>query len=422
MKRTPPKPQFPLTVALRDYPGITAKIYRSSQKKNGQDYQFFSVAYSLLGRRRQETRATFEDAKTVAEDAIRKIGDGQQEGLTLTQTDRHTYQRAVEALATTGRPLDVAAREYADALTIMAGRGGLVEAARFWAKHHSVALPRITVADAVVRMLDQERRDGKSEIRLHHLGVILHRFARSFNCQVHELTPALISEYLAALPLAPRSKRNHRDTVGYFSRWLILNGFLPKGTDLLDGVRNYTARKIGEISTYTAEEMTRLIAAADAEILPFIVIAGFAGLRHAEIVWLDWSDVDLDERFVEVKAAKSKTDTRRIVPITDNLAAWLQPIAQKEGPVVAVGNTTKELLKTASAAGIGWKHNALRHTYISARVAESGDVPRVADEAGNSVQIIRTNYLKRMRPTLAAEWFGIVPSHAKNIVSLTAAA
>jgi hypothetical protein len=42
-------------------------------------------------------------------------------------------------------------------------------------------------------------------------------------------------------------------------------------------------------------------------------------------------------------------------------------------------------------------------------VAETGDVPRVADEAGNSPQVIRTNYLKRMRPAAATEWFAIQP-------------
>jgi hypothetical protein len=34
---------------------------------------------------------------------------------------------------------------------------------------------------------------------------------------------------------------------------------------------------------------------------------------------------------------------------------------------------------------------------------------RVADEAGNSPQVIRTNYLKRIRPAAAAEWFSIQP-------------
>ena len=63
----------------------------------------------------------------------------------------------------------------------------------------------------------------------------------------------------------------------------------------------------------------------------------------------------------------------------------------------------------AEIKALTWKHNALRHTYISARVAECGDVPRVADEAGNSPQVIRTNYLKRIRPAAAAEWFAIAP-------------
>ncbi len=48
---------------------------------------------------------------------------------------------------------------------------------------------------------------------------------------------------------------------------------------------------------------------------------------------------------------------------------------------------------------------------IFARVAECADVSRVADEAGNSPQVIRTNYLKRMRPAAAAaEWFAIAPN------------
>ena len=190
-----------------------------------------------------------------------------------------------------------------------------------------------------------------------------------------------------------------------------------KGTDLLDGVQKYSARLHGEITTYTADEMRRLIAAADKRILPLIVIGGFAGLRHAEIQRLEWEDIDLAEGFIEVKAHKAKTKTRRIVPIKANLKAFLLKLEKKSGNVVTVKNTSKELGKTAAktadeangVVALEWKHNALRHTYISSRVAESADVSRVADEAGNSPQVIRTNYLKRLRPATAIEWFGIMP-------------
>jgi integrase len=160
-----------------------------------------------------------------------------------------------------------------------------------------------------------------------------------------------------------------------------------------------------------------------------IVIGGFAGLRHSEIARLDWKDIDLEEGFIEVVPLEgTKSDQRRrIVPVKANLKAFLLPLAKKSGKVVSVENTTKQLLKTATDTGdekneiaaMEWKHNALRHTYISARVAESGDVPRVADEAGNSPYVIRTNYLKRMRPAAAAEWFAIMPTKkADNIVQL----
>ena len=140
------------------------------------------------------------------------------------------------------------------------------------------------------------------------------------------------------------------------------------------------------------------------KILPLIVIGGFAGLRHAEIARLDWQDIDLADGFIEVKAQNAKTKTRRIVPVKDNLKQFLLPLAKKSGKVISVVNTTKQLLKAAADTGdaakeikpLAWKHNALRHSYISARVAECGDVPRVADEAGNSPQVIRSNYLKRI--------------------------
>jgi integrase len=247
------------------------------------------------------------------------------------------------------------------------------------------------------------------------------------NTEVHTLEPNLVSKYLSALTLSERSKRNHRDVLGFFFRRLILKGYLPKGANLLEGVQKYSARKFGEISIYTADEMRRLIAAADDRILPLIVIGGFAGLRHAEITRLEWQDIDLEEGFIEIKAHKAKTDTRRIVPLKENLKAFLLPLAKKNGKVVSFVNTTKQLLKTAANTGdkakeikpLEWKHNALRHTYISTRIAESGDVPRVADEAGNSPQVIRTNYLKRIRPAAAAEWFAIMPETAgEKIIQL----
>jgi len=383
----------------------------------------FVLDYRANGQRKLVWRSTMAEARKAADAAVDKITEGQSEVLNLKSADAHAFTRG-RAILEGGEDetkidlqIDEAVRIAADCIRLLGGRATPQEACRDWLKRNAVELPKITVADAAVKLKDQAETDGKSNDRQKQLAAALDAFTGSFNYEVQTLTPKMVADYLTALSFKERTKANHRDTIGFFNRWLVLRGYLAKGTDWLEGVQKYTKRKQGEISTYTADEMQRLIAAADDRILPMIVIGGFAGLRHAEIARLEWQDIDLEEGFIEVKAENAKTDTRRIVPLKANLKAFLLPLAKKTGKVVSLVNTTKQLLKTATDTAdaeneieaMEWKHNALRHTYISARVAESGDVPRVADEAGNSPQVIRTNYLKRMRPAAAVEWFAIAP-------------
>jgi integrase len=383
----------------------------------------FVLDYRANGQRKLVWRSTMAEARKAADAAIEKITEGQSEVLNLKSADAHAIIRAralikgKEGESKIEKEIDELVGEICEIRRMLGGRETPMGVTRDWLKRHAVKLPEITVAAAVEQMKKQAETDGKSDLRLKQLANVLDRFAENFNQDVSTLTPKLIADYLTALELAERTRRNHRDVIGFFNRWLVLRSYLAKGTDWLEGVQNYTARKLGQISTYTADEMQRLIAAADKRILPMIVIGGFAGLRHAEIARLEWRDIDLADGFIEVKAENAKTDTRRIVPLKPNLKAFLEKVEKKSGKVVPLVNTTKQLLKTAAdtadvendVEALEWKHNALRHTYISARVAESGDVPRVADEAGNSPQVIRTNYLKRIRPAAAAEWFGIMP-------------
>ena len=56
-----------------------------------------------------------------------------------------------------------------------------------------------------------------------------------------------------------------------------------------------------------------------------------------------------------------------------------------------------------------WKHNGLRHSFISYRVAVIKNVAQVALEAGNSPAMIFSNYRELVTPQDAKAWFGIVP-------------
>ena len=127
------------------------------------------------------------------------------------------------------------------------------------------------------------------------------------------------------------------------------------------------------IAIYTPAEMARLLAHAPEDTLPFLAIGAFAGLRHAEILRLDWSEVDLAGGLIEVKATKAKTASRRLVPIAANLQQWLAPRHQELGRVVPVDQMSERLAGLAKRPGVDltWKRNALRHSFISYRVMPS---------------------------------------------------
>jgi hypothetical protein len=71
-----------------------------------------------------------------------------------------------------------------------------------------------------------------------------------------------------------------------------------------------------------------------------------------------------------------------------------------------------------AAAGVKRLHNGLRDSFISYRVAETKNIPQVAYEAGNSVEMIRSKYLEARTKAEAVAWFAVMPATPENLVQL----
>ena len=108
------------------------------------------------------------------------------------------------------------------------------------------------------------------------------------------------------------------------------------------------------------------------------------------------------------------------MPISDNLAPWLAPYLKESGPVWPHGHDYFYEAQRAVAlkAQVKWKQNALRHSFISYRMAIVKDANQVALEAGNSPDIIFRNYLELVTQTQAKNWFGIEPEERRNVISI----
>ena len=101
-----------------------------------------------------------------------------------------------------------------------------------------------------------------------------------------------------------------------------------------------------------------------------------------------------------------------MVPITDNLAAWLQPL-QRKGKVIAAKQHHRDLAALTAALGIEWPRNVLRHSFISYRIAVVKSADQVALEAGNSPGIIFKNYRELTTEDQADKWFSILPKEGQ---------
>jgi integrase len=133
---------------------------------------------------------------------------------------------------------------------------------------------------------------------------------------------------------------------------------------------------------------------------------------------MDWSLVNLKDRYIEVPGGISKTGVRRIVPISDNMAVWLTKYSQPKGPMVPFTNLGNQFLKVAKKAGVQWKRNCLRHSFISYRVALTKNVHQTSVEAGNSSSIIMQCYFRAVTDDQAQTWFSILPDAPTNITEV----
>ena len=406
--------RFPIVVKRGS---SVVKIYRD-RKPTG---TYYRVAYHIGGKRH---RLHFNDlikATNEAEAKAAQLSRGDIDAAQLTGRDRLVYGRAVEAVREHGAPLDAVALEYSEASKLLDGVP-LIEAVRFYSRHHGRGITRKSVADAVVAMIAAKTAKGVSAVYLSDLRYRLGVFREAFHCDVNALTPDDLKAFFESRSagLSARSHNNFLRTIKTFLRFAQNHGWLSKEADLLARVEK-RSEKATPVEIFTSAQLAALLKKASVEIAPCLALGAFAGLRAEEILRLDWADVEKRPGFIEVAAHKAKTATRRIVPISENLARWLAIASRRAERVWRHSKAWffEAVRNVASDANIKWKQNALRHSFISYRLAEIQDVNRVALEAGTSPQMIFRHYRELATPEQARTWFSIAPATSNKVIAIS---
>ena len=383
----------------------------------------FMVANYADGERRFDSYASETDAMEAALRLARQLSERDVMTASMTREQAVEFAAAMQSLKPLGLSLSPAIATLAEAVKIVGDLPGVIAAAKFYAVRHKRTTAKL-VKDVVAELLAIKESRGASPYYIHDLRIRLNRFADDCCKHCCNVTTSELQEWLDTQKFSSQSYMDYRRRLSTLFKFAVARGYASDNP--VEGVEKIKVRN-GDVGIFTPGEMAKLLEAARQnypDFLPALAIGGFAGLRSAEIERLAWSDIHLAERHIVVGAAKAKTASRRIVPISDNLAVWLAPYAAKQGKVwpgthEAFYETQSD---TAAAAGVKWKSNALRHSYVSYRFAKIGDAGRVAGECGNSPAIIHRHYKELVKPTDAERWFAVKPETPANVVVMAATA
>jgi len=288
----------------------------------------------------------------------------------------------------------------------------LSDAVRFYAANRADLVAIRTTVQVAEEFLASRQSTGVSEAYARSARHNLKRFTDRIRCNITDITTSDINRFLGSLEgLGPVSRNSIRRTLITMFGFAKKQGYLHPDRKTAAELSEKFKEEETAISIFTPDEMLRILLAAHVRILPLIAIGGFAGIRSAEVARLDWEDIKWDRGHIEITGSKAKTAARRLVPLTDNLKAWLAPWRGETGRIVTISDYPGALNDTGVKAGIpgGWRQNALRHSFISYRVAETGDVARTSLEAGNSPKMIFRHYREVVDEESARAWFSIIP-------------
>lgn len=255
---------------------------------------------------------------------------------------------------------------------------------------------------------------------------VLGKFCQTFGERnANEVRPDEIAEWLKGHGWSQRTRKNYHSDLSNFFGFAIRKGYCASNPMMRLEKPSVDEAPAPEI--FTPSEAAALLEASErlgGNMTPFFAIGLFAGLRTTELLKLDWRNVDLKAKTIEVSSVVSKTREHRYVTISDNLAAWLRAHAHEKGPVKpAAWRWHRDAAR--NAAGLKkWPDNGMRHSFGSYHFARHSNAALTASEMGHrgNTQTLFAHYRALVKPKDAQRYWEITPAgKSRKIVAFAKA-
>ena len=171
----------------------------------------------------------------------------------------------------------------------------------------------------------------------------------------------------------------------------------------------------------TPKQLDSYLRNAPEQVMPYIILGSYAGLRPEEVQRLTWEDYLKDENYMLINTEVAKIKRFRKFPKKECFKQWMDDLANKtkdkKGKIATIRNVTKNTYVRDLKEKFGGPLKAdaqgrdlFRHCYASYRCAETDwDFRLVADETGHSVKILKESYLKIVSKNDSTAWFSTFP-------------
>lgn len=275
--------------------------------------------------------------------------------------------------------------------------------------------PGVSCREAVESYLKRRHEDGLKKTTLAALRYQLGNLAENLGKEdLADLTPARLDAWLRKGKLSEATRRNRLRVLRQFFRH----------AERMDWIEMDPTRKVevirpkqGEVKILAPDEMEdALEAAADSRLLRYLVLGGFGGLRHVEILALTVDRIHWEEG--EIHVLQSKTERKgfrdRYVTMQPALKAWLKRAGLPEtGRVIELNDKNLRVRRDALKRRLGWEvwpSNALRHSFGSYHLAAFEDAGQTAAQMGHTdPQTTFQHYRKLVRKKEGEAWFALRP-------------
>ncbi len=266
-----------------------------------------------------------------------------------------------------------------------------------------------TLGQAIEETITAKRQANRTPRYVRALADYLRKFALGREATpVHSITPADIEEWFADHPQAPSTRVANTGRLSAMFSLCVRRGYC----------RDNPCRRLERV---TVEARAPLVLTVDQcraaleyarteapDVLGYLVLCLFAGVRPEEAQALSWSAVDL--RAKTARLDKTKVRQRRIVELPDNAAAWLAVCPHRVGPVVrGLAAMRRARRRLRDHLGIPWPQDVLRHTAASYLLALRKNAYEVADMLGNSPRMLLRHYKNLVNQEDAEAWKNLMP-------------